>query len=103
MNVTAVAKRVRNLYYMECQENKSLGAMVQSKKRLWHRRFGHLGESGLVKLATCRLIKSFNCDSSKEIFAKPVLGVNTKEANFLQGAVIVKNHLDWFTVMSVGR
>ena len=30
MNVMAVAKRVGNLYYLEYQENKSLGAVVQS-------------------------------------------------------------------------
>ena len=58
MNVMAVAKRVGNLYYLEYQENKSLGTMVQSKERPWHHRFGHLGESGLVKLAKCGLIKS---------------------------------------------
>ena len=37
--VTAIAKRVGNLYYLECKENQSLSVVVQSKERLWHRQY----------------------------------------------------------------
>ena len=86
MSVIAVAKRVGNLYYLECQENQCLTATT--------RRFGHLGEHGLTKLAKNRLIKRFNYDSSKGIgFCEPCMGVSTRKANFLQAALAVKNHL----------
>ena len=83
MNVIAVAKRVGNLYYLECQENHSLSVMMQSNERLWHRRFGHLGENGLVKLAKSGLIKSFNYDSSKEIgFCETCIGGKHQRSKF---------------------
>ena len=65
--VTAIAKRVGNLYYLECKENQSLNVVVQSKERLWHRRYGHLGEQSLTKLAKGVLIKGFDYDPSKNI------------------------------------
>ena len=49
-NVIAVGKRVGSLYYLECKEDRSLGAVVQSKERLWHHHFGYLGEHGLIEL-----------------------------------------------------
>ena len=84
MSVIAVAKRVGNLYYLECQENKSLTTTtMQSKERLWHRRFGHLGEHGLTKLAKNRLIKRFNYDSSKGIsFCEPCIGGKHQKSKF---------------------
>ena len=50
-NVIAVVKRVGSLYYLECKEDRSLGATIQSKERLWYRHLGHLGEHGLIELA----------------------------------------------------
>ena len=41
MKVIAVAKRV---YYLECKKNQSVNVIAQGKERIWHRRFGHLGE-----------------------------------------------------------
>lgn len=50
--VTAKAKRVGNLYYLECKENQSLNVVVQSKERLWHRRYGQLAFEELKNIWT---------------------------------------------------
>ena len=34
MKITAIAKRVGNLYYLECLENRSLSVVAESKERL---------------------------------------------------------------------
>ena len=81
--VTAIAKRVGNLYYLECKENQSLNVVVQSKERHWHRRYGYLGEQSLTKLAKGVLIKGFDYDSSKEIdLCKTCIGGKHQRSKF---------------------
>ena len=39
------ATRVGNLYYLEyCRNAQKMNAAVANKERLWHRRYGHIGE-----------------------------------------------------------
>ena len=39
----------------------------KSIERLWHRRYGHLGEQNLQKIAREKLVKRFNYDADKQI------------------------------------
>ena len=81
--VIAVAKRVGNLYYLECEEKQNLSALVKSKERLWHRRYGHLGEQSLTKLAKGGHIKCFDYDSSKHIgFCETCIGGKHQRSKF---------------------
>jgi len=41
--------------------------MQKYKEDIWHRRFGHLRERSLQKLAKEKLVDGFNFDSSREI------------------------------------
>jgi hypothetical protein len=83
MKVTAVAKRVGNLYYLECKENQSLSAVAQSNERLWHRRYGHLGEQSLTRLAKGGLLTSFDYNSSNEIgFCEVCIGGKHQRRQF---------------------
>ena len=69
--LTAVATKVGSLYYLEYKElekNQQMCAVEkESKERLWHRRYGHLGEHNLKKLAGKKLVDHFDYDGSKEI------------------------------------
>ena len=87
--VTAVAKRVGNLYYLECEEKQNLSALVKSKERLWRR------------VATSDV--STTTPQSISVFAKPVLAVSTKEVSSLPAALVVKNNLAWFIVIFAER
>ena len=84
--VIAVAKRVGNLYYLEYKRNQSINVAVQSKERLWHRWYGHLGEQSLTKLANGALVESFDYDSSKEIgFCETCIGGKHRRSLFPTG------------------
>lgn len=73
--VTAKAKRVGNLYYLECKENQSLNVVVQSKERLWHRRYGHLGKQSVKKLEKGILIKGLVTSLPRRlVFTKLCIG-----------------------------
>ena len=75
--VIAFATRVGNLYHLEhCQKSQVVNvADKDSKERLWHRRFGHLGEQNLQRIAREKLVKQFNYNSSKPIgFCETCIG-----------------------------
>ena len=67
--VIGFAMRVGNLYHLEhCR--KTQGSNVTEKKnkeKLWHRRYGHLGEQKLQQIAKKNLVNQFNYDISNEI------------------------------------
>ena len=53
----AFATRVENLYYLEyCRKRQEVN-VAGSKEKLWHRRYGHVGEQGLQKLASGRTVR----------------------------------------------
>ena len=83
----AVATKVGSLYYLEYNElkkNQQLNVIEkESKERLWHRRYGHLGEQNLKKLAGKRLVHSFDYDVSKEIgFCEACIGGKHHRSKF---------------------
>ena len=67
--VIAFATRVRNLYHVEhCRQPQSVNCTnMDNKEKLWHRRFGHLGEQNLQKIAREKLVKPFNYDAGNSI------------------------------------
>ena len=67
--VVAFATRVGNLYYLEfCRKLQQLNVVEKkSKERLWHRRYGHLGEQSLKKLARKELVLQFDYDATNSI------------------------------------
>ena len=67
--VIAFATRVGDLYHLErCHKHQSVNVVnKESKERLWHRRYGHLGEQNLQKIAKEKLVKRFNYDVDKQI------------------------------------
>lgn len=67
--VIAFATRVGNLYFLEhCKKPQSTNvADNNGQERLWHRRYGHLGEQNLQKIAREKLVKKFPYDASRKI------------------------------------
>ena len=66
--VIAFATRAGNLYYLEfCRKSRANVVQSESKERLWHRRYGHLGEKSLQKLAKRELVEQFDYNVSKRI------------------------------------
>ena len=67
--IIGFATHVGNLYHLEyCR--KSISANVadkRNKEKLWHRRYGHLGEESLKRLARDKLVEQFNYDIEKSI------------------------------------
>ena len=83
----AIATKVGSLYYLECTElNKvqQLSVVIKgSKERLWHRRYGHLGEKNLKNLASNGLVNHFDYGASKEIgFCETCIGGKHHRSNF---------------------
>lgn len=76
--VIAFATRVGNLYNLEhCKPKTQLAntANKANKEKLWHRRYGHLGEQNLQKIAREELAEKFNYDPSNEIgFCETCIG-----------------------------
>ena len=76
----AIAAKLGSLYYLNCKQsqNQLMNVSIdkrESKETLWHRRYGHLGENGLRKLAKKGLVDSFNYDASEEIsFCETYIG-----------------------------
>lgn len=72
--VVATGKRRGNLYVLNVVSSTGAGALLvsTSKEDLWHRRYGHLGENGLKKLAKDGLVDGFSFDASKKLnFCEP--------------------------------
>ncbi len=83
--IIAFATRIGNLYHLEfCQPTQSVNnAKNNDQEKLWHRRFGHLGEQNLQKLAREKLVKSFNYDVSKSIgFCETCVGGKRHRRSF---------------------
>ena len=80
--IVATGKRVGELYYLECGGGAPVAAVAQGSEvspELWHRRYGHIGEQSLRKLAKENLVDGFSYD-------------NTKEVGFCEGCAEGKNH-----------
>ena len=60
--VIAFATRVGNLYHLEhCLKSQTVNvADKEGHEKLWHRRYGHLGEQNLQRTARERLVEKFN-------------------------------------------
>ena len=66
--VIAFATRVGNLYYLEyCKKPQTLNVAEKCKERLWHRRFGHIGERKLKIWLEKKLVEHFEYNSSNSI------------------------------------
>ncbi len=67
--VIAMAYRMVSLYYLglEQMDNTANVTGDLTKKDIWHRRFGHLGERNLCKLAENSLVNGFDYDVSNSI------------------------------------
>ena len=76
LKVVAFATRVGNLYYLEhCSKNQKLNVTEESKERLWHRRYGHIGEQNLKNLASGELVEQFDYNTSRSIgFCESCIG-----------------------------
>ena len=75
--VIAFATRVGNLYHLEHCRTFQAANMTdkESKENLWHRRYGHLGEQNLQRIAREKLVKQFNYDVSNTIgFCETCIG-----------------------------
>lgn len=66
--VVAFATKVGNLYYLEyCRKERVNVTESDAKERLWHRRYGHLGEQNLRKLATSKMTERFDYNPKKTV------------------------------------
>ena len=72
-NIVAAAKKVSNLYYLNCVDSKEVVAHAAASKHvnekrsdeeIWCRRYGHLGTDNLKKLAQDNLVNGFKYDVS---------------------------------------
>ena len=75
--VIAFTTRAGNLYHLEhCGIPQSVNVTdKKSQETLWHRRYGHLGEQNLQKIAREQLVKKFDYDISKRIgFCETCIG-----------------------------
>ena len=75
--ITAFATKVGNLYYLEyVRKGQQLSvAEKESKERLWHRRYKHLGEQNLQKIARNKLVEQFDYDAKNDIgFCESCIG-----------------------------
>ena len=65
--VIAFATRIGNLYHLEhCRKSREVvtAADKGSNEKLWHRRYGHLGEQNLQRIAREKLVRQFSYDAS---------------------------------------
>ena len=68
--IVAMASKTGSLYYLNCEPlaKPQINAVSNSANEiLWHRRFGHLSERSLHKLAKDELVSGLDYDVSKEI------------------------------------
>ena len=74
--VTAFATKVGSLYYLEYYRKEEANATNDNnKERLWHRRYGHVGETNLRKLTKHKMVEKFDYDAQKQIgFCESCIG-----------------------------
>ena len=73
--VLAVASKAGGLYYLNCEplyDRVNVSSDQQSKEKLWHRRFGHLGMRNMNKLKKSELVDGFDYTTPEKLdFCKP--------------------------------
>lgn len=89
--VVAFATRVGNLYHLEyCHKSQSANVTDKAnKEKLWHRRYGHLGEENLKRLVRDELVEHFDYDVEKSV-------------GFCEACVEGKHHRSPFTMSGAG-
>ena len=95
--VIAFGTRVGNLYYLEfCRNKQQLHVLEEeSKERLWHRRYGHLGEKNLRKLAKDELVQHFDYDATNGIgFCEACVGGKHHRSRFSRSTTHTKEPLE---------
>ena len=83
--VIAFATRVGNLYYLEfCRRGQQSNLAEEgNNEKLWHRRFGHLGENNLRKLVKKNLVEQFDYNATKSIgFCEECIGGKHHRSRF---------------------
>lgn len=83
--VIAFATRVGNLFYLEfCRNPEQVNsAQKERKERLWHRRYGHLGEHSLRKLAKSGLVEQFDYNATNDLgFCETCVGGKHHRSRF---------------------
>ena len=64
----AFATRVGNLYCLEyCRKSQRVNVAERNKERLWHRRYGHIGEQKLQRMAKGELVRQLDYNASRSI------------------------------------
>ena len=57
--MVAFATKAGKIFYLEhCRKTQNLNVVEESKERLWHRRYGHIGENSLRNLANHNLAEN---------------------------------------------
>ena len=66
--VVVFVTKAGNLYYLEhYRKTQNVNLVEESKERLWHRRYGHLGENNLRVIANHKLVEQFDYSESGSI------------------------------------
>ena len=66
--VIAFATRAGSLYYLEyCRKERANTSSTANRERLWHRRYGHLGEQNLQRLVNSEMTEQFDYDAKNSI------------------------------------
>ena len=83
--VITFATRVGNLYYLEFWRNNQQLIVVEdeSKEKLWHRRYGQLGNKSLQKLVEKDLIQQFDYNVKNNISFCETCWRKTSSQSFL--------------------
>ncbi len=95
--VIAFATRVGDLFYLEfCRNRQRLNvATKESKERLWHRRYGHLSEQSLQKLARKGLVEKFDYDATNNVgFCEACIGGRHHRSHFETSKTHTKEPLE---------
>ena len=83
--VTAFATKVGSLYYLEYCRKENTSRNDDSKERLRHRRYGHVGEQNLQKLAKDEMLQQFDYDTNKRVgFCESCVGEKMHRSPFEQ-------------------
>lgn len=73
--VIAFATGIRNLYYLEyCRKSQRVNVTEKSKERLWHRRFEHISEQKLQRMAKDELVGQLYNTSKGIVFCETCIG-----------------------------
>ena len=90
LNVIATGSKVGNMYYLNCidEQGTTHAATIccgDTKEKIWHQHFGHLGMKNLQKLATDQLVNGLDYDVTKDIkFCEPYVDQKHHRSSFPQ-------------------